>query len=174
MKLLSLKRHLAMFCVNHVFAGTRFFGIKRKLLRAAGYEIGSGAKIVGPLVCTGVLKIGTDCWIGRDLTVHGNGTVEIGDNCDLAPGVMFLTGGHAIGGPERRAGSGETYIIRVGSGSWIGARATVVRDVRIGEGCVIAACACVVSNIGDHTLAGGVPARVIRELRDGSQEISEE
>lgn len=40
--------------------------------------------------CTGTLCIGANCWIGRNLTVHGNGSVIIGDNCDIAPDVTFL------------------------------------------------------------------------------------
>ena len=165
MKLRSVKRRLAMFCVNYIFAGTRAFGIKRRLLRSAGYEIGEGTKVVGPVHCTGSLKIGPDCWIGTNLTVHGNGEVEIGANCDLAPDVTFLTGGHAIGTGERRAGTGETYRIRVGKGCWIGARATLGRSVTLGDGCVIGACACVVSDVPANVLAGGVPAKLIRELK---------
>lgn len=164
MKLHSIKRRLALFCVNHIFAGTRAFGSKRKLLRAAGWEVGEGTKVVGPVFCTGTMKIGPGCWIGRNLTVHGNGLVEIGANCDLAPDVTFLTGGHAIGTSARRAGTGETYRIRVGNGCWIGARATVGRTVSLGDGSVIAACACVTSDIPANVLAGGVPAKTIREL----------
>lgn len=164
MKLRTLKRSVVTFCVNHIFAGTRSFKMKRRLLRSIGHEIGEGTKIVGPVTCTGTLRIGENCWIGRDLTVNGNGTVTIGDNCDLAPNVMFLTGGHQIGDGSRRAGKGETYSISVGAGTWIGARATIMKDVHIGSGCVVAACACVGTDIADHVLAGGVPAKPIREL----------
>lgn len=164
MKFRSLKRVFAYFCVNHLLAGTRFFTAKRSLLRWAGHEIGDGTKIVGPVFCTGSLKIGRDCWIGRELTVHGNGSVEIGDRCDLAPGVVFLTGGHRIGSHERRAGEGESYSIRVGDGCWIGAGATLMKDITIGAGSVIAACACAGRDIPPDSLAGGVPAKVIREL----------
>jgi len=164
MKLRTLKRIGVMYCVNHMLAGTHSFALKRRLLRSVGYEIGEGTKIVGPLFCTGELRIGKNCWIGRNLTINGNGTVEIGDNCDLAPEVMFLTGGHEIGGSERRAGKGEHYRIRVGNGTWIGGRTTVMRDVFIGSGCVLTACACVTKDIPDNTLAGGVPAKIIRGL----------
>lgn len=164
MKLRSVKHRLVMFCINHIFAGTRFFGIKRWLLRSAGYEIGDGTKIVGPLLCSRSIKVGRNCWVGRDLTVCGNGLVEIGDNCDIAPGVMFLTGGHVIGDSERRAGPGETYTIRVGDGCWIGARATITKEVRLCNGCVVAACACVTADVAENTLVGGVPARPIKDL----------
>lgn len=134
MKLHTVRKIGVMFCVNHLFAGTWAFGVKRKLLRFVGYEIGEGTRIVGPMFCTGTLRIGRDCWIGRDFTVNGNGTVVIGDRCDIAPSVMFLTGGHEIGDERRRAGKGEAYTIQIQDGTWIGARSTVVRNVTVGDG----------------------------------------
>lgn len=166
MKIRSVWRRVAVFAVNHVFAGTRFFEMKRRLLRSAGYKIGDGTKIVGPIDCTGKLEIGNDCWIGKNLTLHGNGTVRIGDRCDIAPDVTFLTGGHKIGDAQRRAGIGETYEISVGSGTWIGARSTILGNRAIGDGAVIAACACVVSDVPANVLVGGVPAKVIRKYTE--------
>ena len=163
----KIKKHLLLYLVNHFLCGTRFFSWKRSLLRSAGFEIGDNTKIVGPVFCTGTLKIGDACWIGRGLTVHGNGTVVIADRCDLAPDVTFLTGGHRIGTPERRAGAGETYHITVGNGVWIGAGATVLGNTEVRDGSVIAACACVTTDVPEHTVAGGVPAKVIKELDRG-------
>lgn len=164
MKLITAKRICVMFCVNHILAGTFAYPLKRKLLRSAGYEIGENTRIAGPFFCTGTLKIGKDCWIGRDFRVEGNGIVEIGDRCDVAPGVMFLTGGHEIGSADRRAGKGAHYRICVGDGVWIGARATLARNIIVGEGSAIAACAYVGKDVPRNSLVGGVPARIIREL----------
>lgn len=159
---------LYLFLVNHPLSGTRHFETKRKLLNAVGYEIGVGTRIVGPIFNSGTLKIGTDCWIGRNLEIHGNGTVQIGDRCDLAPDVAFLTGGHKLGNVERRAGEGEVYRIEVGDGVWVGARATIGRNVKIGSGSVIAACACVMQDVAPNTMVGGVPAKIIKELDHAS------
>ncbi len=164
MKLKTLKRVLALFLVNHIYAGTEAWGRKRALLRAAGWIIGEGTRVVGPVTCSGTVEIGADCWIGRDFTVHGNGTVIIGDRCDVAPETAFFTGGHAIGTPERRAGKGETYTIRVGDGCWLGARSSFVRSVTVGNGSVVAACACVVEDVPENKLVVGVPARPLRSL----------
>lgn len=71
MKLKTIKRMTVTFLVNHVFAGTRFFRCKRRMLRSIGYEIGENTKIVGPIFNTGTLRIGADCWIGRILYHHG-------------------------------------------------------------------------------------------------------
>lgn len=155
-----------MFFVNYIFQGTYFFDTKRKLLIGIGYSIGKDTKIVGPLWNTGKLSIGDNCWIGKNLVVNGNGTVCIGDSCDIAPEVSFLTGGHRIGDVNRRAGAGEVYHISVGDGTWIGARSTILGNTAIGRGCVITACACVTKDVSDNVMVGGVPAKKIRELEN--------
>ena len=162
----AVKRKLNMALVNHVFVGTRpcFFEIKRKLLNSVGYSIGKDTKIVGPIECYGKLEIGEKCWIGKNLRINGNGSVTIGDNCDLGPEITFQTGGHKIGNPVRRAGDGETFQQIVGSGTWVGGRSTICNNTVIGKSCVVAGCACVIHDIPDNTLAGGVPAKVIRRL----------
>lgn len=163
-RLKSIRRRMAMFCINHFLAGTHFFNAKRKLLNSAGYQIGNNTKVVGPLFLTGELRVGEDCWIGRDFTVDGNGAVEIGNRCDIAPSVCFFTGTHAIGDHSRRAGTGSNGKIIIQDGCWIGGRASFMNPVTVHAGSVIAACACVCSDIPADVLAGGVPARVIKQL----------
>ena len=155
-----------MFCVNHILAGTVFFERKRRLLNSVGFSFGEGTKVVGPLFCTGTLITGKNCWIGRELSVNGNGTVIIGDNCDLAPEITILTGGHEIGPAERRAGKGEIYTVRIQNGCWIGARSTLGKNITVGAGSVVAACACVMRDVAPNTMVGGVPAKTIRILNE--------
>lgn len=174
MKRRTIKKNIVEYMVNHLLAGTKFFALKRKLLCSIGYQIGENTKIVGPVFNTASLRIGRDCWVGRNLKVLGNGNVIIGDNCDIAPEVVFLTGGHKIGNAERRAGEGENYTIQVGNGTWVGARSTILRNTTIGDRAVIAACACVIRDAPGNTLVGGVPAKIIKELEDGAAERIEE
>lgn len=159
-------RKVNLFLVNNIFIGTGQFNckIKIKLLNVIGCSIGENTVIVGPIDCRGSLTIGNNCWIGKNLKVNGNGYVVIGDNCDLGPEVTFQTGGHLIGNSERRAGDGLVFSQKVGSGTWIGGRTTICNETKIGKGCVIAGCACVVCDIPDNTLVGGVPAKKIRSL----------
>lgn len=153
-----------MFLVNKIYCGTRKFEKKRKLLNKIGYSIGEGTKVVGPIRCTGKLIVGKNCWIGKNFLVNGNGTVIIGDNCDIAPEVTFQTGGHEIGDVSRRAGKGRIFNQKVGDGTWIGGRSTILNNSKIGKSCVIASCACVTKDIPDNSLVGGVPAKLIRHL----------
>jgi len=160
----GLRRRYAFYLVNKRYAGARKFEQKRKALIKAGYEIGDGTKIVGPIECTGQLAIGKNCWIGKNLIINGNGSVTIGDNCDLGPEITFQTGGHEIGGESRRAGQGKIFHQTVGNGVWIGGRATICNDAHIGDGAVVAGCACVVKDVEKNTLVGGVPAKLIKKL----------
>lgn len=164
MKLKTIKRIIAVSLVNKLFASTRAFEIKRFLLRFAGFDIGKGTKIVGPIYCSAKLRIGENCWIGKNFMCNGNGTVSIEDNCDIGPEVVFQTGGHEIGGSERRAGEGKKFNQTVGCGTWIGGRVTILGNTSIGNSCVIAGCACVINDVPDNVLVGGVPAKEIRKL----------
>ena len=162
----GLKKRWCLYLVNKVYVGAAHFEKKRKLLNSIGMNIGANTKVVGPIECLGTLIVGENCWIGKNFKVNGNGCVTIGNNCDIGPEVTFNTGGHEIGCSTRRAGKGCLFSQTVGSGTWIGGRSTILNNANIGKSCVIASCACVVKDVSDNSLVGGVPARLIRSLSD--------
>lgn len=166
MTIKGFKRRIACFFVNNVFQGTRpsFWSIKRNLLNWAGMEIGSGTKIVGPVRIFGDLKVGENTWIGTGFTVHGNGSVMIGSNCDIAPDVTFLTGSHKLGSHERRAGVGLSFRIIINDGIWIGGRSTFVGDIEIGNGCIVGACSLVNKSYCDDVMIAGIPTKIVKKL----------
>lgn len=158
---------LSVFFVINTFLDEprpKTFALKRALLRSVGISVGENTKVVGPIIVHGKLIIGSNCWIGAGLTVHGNGTVVIKDNVDFGPGVVLLTGGHKIGNSDRRAGDGESYNIEIENGCWIGARSTILGNTTIGDGSIVAACSCVINSVPDNSLAAGIPALVKKEL----------
>lgn len=76
--------------------------------------------------------------------------------------VVLATLNHDLN-PERR-GSMHAAPIAIGKNVWIGAHATVLAGVTIGDNAVIAAGAVVNRDIPADTVAAGVPAKVIRKL----------
>lgn len=162
----SIYRRIVLFLANKILSGTnpRFFDVKRKLFISIGHTIGENTKIVGPIFCTGTLKIGKNCWIGTNFTVRGNGCVELGDNIDCGPDVTFLTGTHKIGDFKRRAGEGYNCTQTIGSGCWIGGKSVFVNNIEVGQSSIIAAAACVCKSIPENVVVGGIPARVLKDL----------
>jgi maltose O-acetyltransferase len=144
--------------------------VRAILLRMAGLKIGKGTIFSGMPSFQGgrhireLLEVGAGCWfnIGCRLDVHAE--VNIGDRVRFGQEVLVLTHTHEIGLAWQRAGALTTGSVRIGDGAWLGARVTVLPGIRIGEGAVVAAGSIVTQDVPANTLAGGVPARVIREL----------
>ena len=82
----------------------------------------------------------------------------------LAAGVHVPSGGRTHGIDDLaipiRDQAVTKVAVRIGAGSWIGSAAIVMADV--GRDAVIAAGAVVTRTIPERTIAGGVPARVLR------------
>jgi acetyltransferase-like isoleucine patch superfamily enzyme len=60
----------------------------------------------------------------------------------------------------------KTGPVIVGRGSWVGANATILCNVKIGEGCVIAAGSVVTRSFGPNEIIGGVPAKRLGVLSE--------
>lgn len=160
----GLQHILYMYIINHWLVGTEHFELKRKMLNSLGCNFGKGVKVVAPIHFTTCISVGEDTWIGGGFSVQGNGTVRIGKNCDFGPEVAITTGSHKLGTTERRAGEGVNHAISIGDGCWIGNRVTIINNSTIGDGCVVAACSCVISDVEANTLVAGVPAKVKKHL----------
>lgn len=162
----SLSYYLVLGFINYFLKGTHFFGFKRKLLNFIGIKVGKNSKIVAPINIgkAAKLEIGQNCWINKNFSVEGNGQVIIHNNIDIAPDVSILTGSHKIGSSMRRAGAGLTWSCTIESGTWIGARTTILNNTNIGKGVVIGACSLVNKDCTNNGLYIGSPAKKQKEL----------
>jgi maltose O-acetyltransferase len=141
--------------------------LRRELLRLYGWQIGAATLIDAPSFAYGAVVIGAGCYINRDCYFDGETTITLGDRVLVGPGAMFLTGSHQLGSHRQRGGALEARPIQVGAGAWIGARATILPGVHIGDGAVVAAGAVVTADVPPDTLVAGVPAQVKRTLSPG-------
>lgn len=88
------------------------------------------------------------------------GKIKIGNNVDIAPEVNIWTLEHDPQDPDFATKGGSVIIEDF---VWIGNRATILPNVIIGEGAVIATGAVVTKDISPWTIVGGVPAKKIGE-----------
>ena len=80
-----------------------------------------------------------------DAMVHIAHNVKIGRNC-------LLTGGTIIGGS-----------VIMGDSCWTGLNCTIKNKVTIGNNVIVGAGACVIRNVPDGDVVGGVPAKSIKD-----------
>ena len=144
---------------------------KRILLKKMMLECGEKVYISPDLNLMGNnVKIGNNVNIGiENIFMSNNAQIIIGDNVMLAPRVMLITGNHRIDvvgkylidiREEDKLPENDAPIVLEGD-NWIGANATVLKGVTIGEGAVVGACSLVTKDVPPYAIVAGVPAKVI-------------
>lgn len=141
-----------------------------------GATIGDGTRIWHFSHIMPEVIIGSDCSIGQNVFVAnkvriGN-YVKIQNNVSVYEGVVLED--YTFCGPSMvftnirtprsrfpRNSSDEFEETRVKHGASIGANATIVCGVTIGESALVAAGAVVVRDVPAHALVGGVPAKIL-------------
>ena len=107
-------------------------------------------------------KIGKNIFINFDCTFLDLGGITIEDGVLIAPKVNLLSEGHPLSLHNRHdLVPGHIHIKK---NAWIGANATVLPGVTIGENAIVAAGAVVSKDVPDNVVVGGIPAKVIRDI----------
>ncbi|WP_394208966.1 acyltransferase [Enterovibrio calviensis] len=115
------------------------------------------------------LLIGDNIDIGWQTTIAVGRKVVIGDNVRIA-GRAFLAGypGHPINAQDRAAGMPELDSqvgdIILEPDVWLATGVSVMAGVTIGHGTIVAAGSVVTSDLPPNVVAGGIPAKVLRNL----------
>lgn len=107
------------------------------------------------------------CWLKNYILYNGPGivigeTAVVGDDCSILHHVTL-------------GGSGKKNVDRhpkVGKGVLIGAGASVLGNVRIGDGVQIGAGTLVINDLPDHSVAVGVPAKIIGEFKAADDSVT--
>jgi len=107
-------------------------------------------------------KIGKNVFINFDCVFLDLGGITIEDNVLIAPKVSLLSEGHPVS-PESRQSLVPGHI-HIKKNAWIGAGATILPGVTIGENGVVAAGAVVSKDVAADTIVGGIPAKLIKEI----------
>lgn len=111
------------------------------------------------------IRVGKSVFINQNCTLMDMGGIELGDETMLGPGVKLITAGHALA-PSRRKAYLTIAPVQIGRNVWLGAGATVLQGVSVGDNSVVAAGAVVTKDVPPNVLVAGVPARIVRRLED--------
>ncbi|MFM2280568.1 MAG: hypothetical protein RLZZ444_2799 [Pseudomonadota bacterium] len=150
-----------------------------------------GLQSEGPFELGSRVRVGKACRIGRwsyiqSYSYIGNGTkigryCGIGRMCDIGPvhhnyrlpsNHEFLTHDFRFAFDQRyrstkpvkpsgRLADRRRPPVTIGNDVWVGAKATILRGVTIGDGAVVAANAVVTRDVPAYAIVAGIPARIV-------------
>lgn len=132
------------------------------------FEIGDRCVLIGEFIgrdhrCR--LLIGAETTtMGAKITMHESGLIGIGRDCMFSGEVRMDTSDmHSILDLATGERLNPPSNIEIGDHVWLGFGVYLTKGVRIGKGCIVGAQSLVTRDLPDHSLAAGVPARVLRE-----------
>ena len=107
-------------------------------------------------------RIGKNVFINHDCTFLDMGGITIEDDVLIGPKVSLITESHPLHPQERKKLLVKPVVIK--RNAWIGAGATILPGVTVGENAVVAAGSVVNKDVAANTVVGGVPAKVVKTL----------
>jgi acetyltransferase-like isoleucine patch superfamily enzyme len=138
--------------------------IREFLTQITGSEIHESVAVFTPLY----INYGKNTTIGKNVFINFDcvfldlGGITIEDNVLIAPKVSLLSEGHPLS-PENRHSLIPGHI-HIKKNAWVGAGATIMPGVTIGENAVVAAGAVVSKDVQANTVVGGIPAKTIKTI----------
>jgi len=179
----AIERNVRLRFASHLRLGRGSYLDEGVYIHACpgGVEIGAGTLVMHGAVLhvynfrglpNAGIRIGRDSLIGEYTVIRGQGGVTIGDRVYTSPMTQLIAVNHVFDDPARpfveQGITAEGIVVE--DDVWLGAAAVVTDGVRIGRGAVVAAGAVVTKDVPAHTVVGGVPARVLRDLNEDGGE----
>ena len=110
-------------------------------------------------------KLGKGIFINHACSFLDLGGITIEDDVQIGPRVNLVTENHPLDPADRKSLLLKSILIK--KNAWIGAGATILPGVTIGENAVVAAGALVNKDVPADTVVAGIPAKVVRTIDPG-------
>lgn len=165
---LAMEQSRLIFSYNHTMPGTDEYN---SLVREIFPDMEAGSRVDAPLTAVRPHRVS----IGRNVIVMPGclmmaaGGITIGDGTMIAANVQLISNNHDL--YERQVITCRP--IHIGKNVWIGAGATVLPGVTIGDNAVIGAASVVTKDVPADMIAVGNPAKVIRRIPERQPDHAE-
>lgn len=148
------------FKINHTMPMTEEYN--RLVSELFMGNIGEGSRVMSPLT---VVR-GNRVKIGRNVVVMNNslfmaaGGITIEDDVMIAANVQLISNNHDLYDHQILT----CKPVRLKRNCWIGAGATILPGITVGENAVVAAGAVITKDVEDNMIVGGNPAKIIKHI----------
>lgn len=148
-----------IFKFNHTMPGTPEYD---ELMHSIFPSMGSGSLVSAPLTAVRPhnVTIGRNVVVMPGCLMMSAGGITIGDGAMIAANVQLISNNHDL--YERQVITCRP--IHIGHNVWIGAGATILPGVTIGDNAVIGAASVVTKDVAPDTIVAGNPARIVRRI----------
>ena len=148
-------------------AGSNYVSIGELAIHSGGtFVLGAGnvfEKGYDIEISHGRFEIGSDNYFNKNIKIVCYENVTIGSNCLLADSVHIYDQNHKYADVTcniKDQGYSTSPVV-IGDDVWIGAKASILSGVTIGNGAIIATGAVVTKDVPEMAIVGGVPAKII-------------
>lgn len=126
------------------------------------------ATVLAAIARGSLIEIGRGCGLSG-ATLVAREAIRLGDSVNLGANAAVYDNDFHPEDPRARAENAQkgigTAAVTIGDRAWIAANAIVLKGVTIGRDSIVGAGAVVTRSIPDGVIAGGNPARVLRDVR---------
>ncbi|MCF2442586.1 sugar O-acetyltransferase [Dyadobacter sp. CY345] len=149
-------------CVEMNANATDMDDMRQRLSEIIGIPIDQSTTIFPPFHTNfgRFIRLGKNVFINHACSFLDIGGIYIEDDVQIGPRVNITSENHPTDTADRKALILKPVIIR--QNAWIGAGATILPGVTIGENGVVAAGAVVSRDVPANTIVAGIPAKVIK------------
>ncbi|MBQ2636258.1 MAG: acyltransferase [Methanobrevibacter sp.] len=156
----SLKETEFMFKLNHTMPMSEEYNSLLK--EFFGDNLGENSMIVAPIAGAALthLKLGDNVFINSNSLLMARGGITVEDDVLMAANVQLLSNNH----DEYDRQVLTCKPIHIKKGAWIGAGASILAGVTVGEYAIVGAGAIVTKDVPDYAVVVGSPARVVKTL----------
>ncbi|RYC66587.1 DapH/DapD/GlmU-related protein [Spirosoma sordidisoli] len=149
-------------CVQMNATATELDQVRSHLSAIIGTEIDESTTIFPPFYTNfgQFIRLGKNVFINHTCSFLDIGRITIEDEVQIGPGVKLTSENHSLDPADRKTVLLQPILIK--RNAWIGAGATLLPGVTVGENAVVAAGAVVSRDVPPNTVVAGIPAKVVK------------
>lgn len=158
LELANKHAHL-IFRFNQTMPGTDEYV---ELMHSIFPTMGEGSRVAAPLTAVRphMVSIGRNVVVMPGCLMMSAGGITIDDGAMIAANVQLISNNHDL--YERQVITCKP--VRIGKKAWIGAGATILPGVTVGDNAVVGAASVVTKDVPPDTIVAGNPARFIKRI----------
>ena len=138
--------------------------VRKRLGEIIGTRIDESTTIFPPFYTNfgQSIRLGKNVFINHACSFLDIGRITIEDDVQIGPRVNLTSENHPLDPEDRKTLLLGSILIK--RNAWIGAGATILPGVTIGENAVVAAGAVVNRDVPANTIVAGIPAKVVKHI----------